>query len=833
MNHLFFYLFLCNLFTVFNCIAQMQEILPIDSISNWEGDSQYFNFQNDKLISNGPDSISSISIYQNFNLPVNNAWEIEISFGFSPSPSNFSKIYLITDNPPGSDSLNGYYLQVGGISGNNDAIDLYYQKGYEHSKIISGNAGMASRENTSLKIKIELWQNQYWNLYADSTNTENYLFQGSTIHDNLINSGYTGLEFVYTSTRKDKFVIDKFRVGQSQTGIQNIEVINDSLLLVILPSTAINTIDISDISVNQNIPKKTHLYSDSLLCILDQSLNRGKNSIYINNVTVAPILFEFYPTYLAGSILINEILFDPEPSAGLPDYEFIELYNQNKFSVQVQGFCVSDKTSMTCIKDTFSMQAESYLILCPPESKFQYDEFGNALSLDPWPTLNNSGDDLRLISNSGIILHKVSYSESWHDSPYPADGYSLEMIMPEYWCLDNENWATSAAQTGGTPGRKNAVFSGDYFPEALKIIDLEYTRNRLKVVFNRNIFKIESWPFKIDNDPIPGFRISNDSLFIEFPYLLKINQKYLIDLSGIEDCLGQVLPNPNLEIIVPGDSKRGDLIINEVLFNPGHSGTDFIELFNNSENYLELKNFIVSFQGLEQNQPTSFQVSENSRIILPGGYLVLTGDTFKLYTRHPNTIKRNTLQVKRFPNLTNQGGNLKLTLNDRIMETCFYSPDFHNPLLLDQEEVSLERIFPDALATNKENWTSASTNSGYATPGYANSQLSQKLNKEDIIIDPKIFSPNGDGENDQVFVKYQLPGPGWMAKVNIFDKKGRLIKTLNSLTISGTRGYFSWNGQKEDGSIAPMGIYIALIEFFSLEGETRKFRETITIGGKI
>src|SRR5262249_52776593 len=55
-------------------------------------------------------------------------WRVYARLPFSPSGSNFARIYLVSDNADLTASLNGYYLQLG-ESGSSDAIELFRQNG--------------------------------------------------------------------------------------------------------------------------------------------------------------------------------------------------------------------------------------------------------------------------------------------------------------------------------------------------------------------------------------------------------------------------------------------------------------------------------------------------------------------------------------------------------------------------------------------------------------------------------------------------------------------------------------------------------------------------------
>src|SRR5690606_23280206 len=64
---------------------------------------------------------------------------------------------------------------------------------------------------------------------------------------------------------------------------------------------------------------------------------------------------------LPGEIIITEILADPSPSQGLPDAEFLEIYNRSEKEFNLNQLSISD--AITTVKlPGVTMAPESYLI---------------------------------------------------------------------------------------------------------------------------------------------------------------------------------------------------------------------------------------------------------------------------------------------------------------------------------------------------------------------------------------------------------------------------------------------------------------------------------------
>ncbi|MCX8015501.1 MAG: gliding motility-associated C-terminal domain-containing protein, partial [candidate division WOR-3 bacterium] len=79
----------------------------------------------------------------------------------------------------------------------------------------------------------------------------------------------------------------------------------------------------------------------------------------------------------------------------------------------------------------------------------------------------------------------------------------------------------------------------------------------------------------------------------------------------------------------------------------------------------------------------------------------------------------------------------------------------------------------------------------------------------------KIFSPDGDGVDDTLFVQYNFPETKGTLKVYIYNLNAHLIKTYEYKKLTTQNGIITWDGKTENGNIAPMGIYIVLLEYKS------------------
>jgi len=136
---------------------------------------------------------------------------------------------------------------------------------------------------------------------------------------------------------------------------------------------------------------------------------------------VSPPVSEPEKTYSSG-IIINEIL--PAPEGPDETNEWIELYNQNETSVNLQGWRIKDAKGGT-ITHVFTGAVEipgkGYLVLKRPQTKI---------------TLNNDEDGLSLVFPNGQVANFMDYTAAVKNQSYNKT---------------ETGWKWSRLQTPGAP----------------------------------------------------------------------------------------------------------------------------------------------------------------------------------------------------------------------------------------------------------------------------------------------------------------------------------------------------------------------------------------------
>jgi len=740
----------------------------------WYGDLDRFTVNSStqlQTISNP--SAQTVSLTAESALASNVKWTFFIQLGFDPSSQNQAKIYLISDQQDLKAGLNGYFLQIG-ENGNTDSYDLYKQSGTTVTRLIDGPSKLRSNSSQLIaNIEISRTSEGIWELKTATDGSSTWVYEGTATDNTIMVSSWMGVSCRYTTSNSGKFVFDDFAIREMEPG---------------------------------NSPENPY--------------QARRNDI-----------------------VINEIMADPSPQIQLPGAEFIELWNTTTETIQLQNWKAGDALTSTQLPSVL-LEPRGFLILCAKADTSEFRKYGKVAGLSPWPSLNNTGDILTLRNSEGTCIDSVAYSDKWYRSTEKkTGGWTLELISPAATCTGRQNWNASSDSTGGTPGSSNSVFQPDLPVSALKLMSASLADSTtLLLHFNRLIDSTHasvSGNYVLNNGvgcpetvSVEGPEFTTVSL--HFSSALARDKLYSVTVSGIPDCMGTLIaaPDNSAQFFYADRIKHGNILISEVLFNPGPGGVDFVEIYNHSDTPLDLQELYLAT--IKDSLTAIKPVSRNQMLLDPQHYMVLTSDPEAVKNQYTVKDPEAFLTLPSLPAYNDDQGTVVLLGKDSIIIDQFsYTEKMHFALIRDPEGVSLERVNFNRPAEEAGNFRSAASSAGFGTPGYKNSQAAENVDvKEEVSLTSETFSPDNDGFEDALMLNYHFQEAGRVANVTVYNKSGVLVKRLARNVTLAAEGTISWDGLDDSNSCAALGIYVIYMEIFDLKGTRKKFRKSCVLAAK-
>jgi len=825
--------------------GQFSDSFDQGNLDSWQGDiGRFIVNNNNELQLNDTDAGKSL-IFHNVNFTDSLIWNFDIKLRFSPSGGNNATVLLAVDNPVLA-LANGYILKFG-QSGSEDAIDLVHLDNGTETLIASGTPAFVA---SSFYLNINLVKNGPDDWILTATDLDDDIFSEQIninfTDDILENQMYFGFECLYTSSNSDKFTFDNISINEiiadtEAPTLVELNVINPQVIELIfseaLDVNSVSTISnysISNNSISNILFDSTNSPNKVILNLTEPLKSCFSTNLTVNNITDLignAILtinqeIDFFEKPQIGDVLINELLTNPIAN-GL---DYIEFINVSSKSIQLQDLIIRNE-----FRDD-EVIIESDVKLLPGEIVvFAEASFNIILNYAPpqnariieqkIPGFNNANGNASLISLDGgvrTIIDSYDYDDDQFDpSLDDNDGVSFERISCAESANTFSNWSSSLEGNNfGTPGYTNSIALANDGQMVARIINKQEIEVR---------FKDEVDPTSVVD--FVNYNLSNASISDVFqdgvnPKIvvlflqeeLESGQLYTLNVGNIETSCGGILEEEIFNLRLVESAEPGDLLLNEILFNPYKDQFDFVEIINVSEKFIRLDNINILNGESGNNEDINSDL-----IIEPQQIVAITENADVVKDQYLPPAEANIIQAN-IPPFNDDSGNVTLRIFDGLLyndlDNFDYSDDFHFDLIRDTEGISLERISLISETNDPTNWFSSAEANLFATPGYENSaRQNPNTNGDQVSLSYKTFSPDGDSDKDILFINYNLEKSGYLANVRIYDDHGRPQLTLANNSVLGTEGFLRWDGLNEEGQLLPIGMYIIQYEFFHTDGD--------------
>ncbi|MCU4166118.1 lamin tail domain-containing protein [Carboxylicivirga caseinilyticus] len=924
--------------------AQLNETFSDGEIFNnpqWFGQVDSFIVNSDYQLQLNATAAGSSFLFTSSDVIEQANWSFKVKYEFSPSGSNYARVFLAMDNSDPSNITNAIFCDIGK---NSDRLELGVITNGEERIIIQGEDGILSPSSNELIIRVTREGNT-WTLEYDSG--LGFMKVGEMDRIIEMQSSWFGILCNYTVTRAQKFFFDDINVdGEPYTDVHppkviDYEVVNGGLIRIVFNEDLnINSFNAgsfyltklersASVLLYNEASKMVELYfnpgledvEDDILVlshledlagnVMATELIVSYHRVRINDVqllTTDLMQFEFSKAINADSwiqanllldnqkledfevsvsvegvihqlklvaaleegrkyqlklnglkditgdtlksfqqdiwyyhparfdIVINEVMVDPSPTVALPENEYIELYNRSEFDLSLKDWKVMVNDKSFDLPDSL-IKAGTYVLLVPSGSLDFWQ--GSLVGVDKWQTLNNSGFDLVVKNEQSEVIDAFKYNPTqiYGEGFKEEGGWSVERLDVNNMSGKPDNWKWSVDYTGGTPLNENSVMvdNPDFEPPWFVYSEF-FNDSTLRIHFSEvmNLLNNE-WSFEIF-PVLEDFNSSIDSVFLSYVDItinpqLEINKVYSIGFNKTNDWAGNdfSIEFP-IRFAKPDSLVSGDIIINEVLFNPSPDGVDFIELVNRSNKVINLNDVYLGDWDEDKTINKLYPITDRNRMIFPDDYLLLSQDSLIVLNLYRSENHSTFLNTK-LPSLPDDEGVVIIcNQSGNIIDYLEYKDDMHFDLIRDPEGVSLERLAIDQPTNDHQNWHSAASDV-LATPGYSNSQtIKMHFDDKSIYLDYDVFTPNNDGRNDQLIIRYNNTETDVTINIRIFDSTGREVRYLANNVLLHAKGYFLWDGLDDANECLKPGIYIVYCQCLYPNGMVKNDKLVCVIG---
>jgi hypothetical protein len=286
------------------------------------------------------------------------------------------------------------------------------------------------------------------------------------------------------------------------------------------------------------------------------------------------------------------------------------------------------------------------------------------------------------------------YSKLPEEMDYYKEGTvkNLDVLGSKYFGLLYSN--TSA--TGNAYYFDNITVTGDKFIDVVPPVWTSLTLfepNRLLLNFSEPV-DFSNADFDVDNgigkpsQIIPA--VDKKSVELIFDRNFEKGILYSVNISNLKDLSGNSLENTQKQTGIVEKTEIGDIVLNELLFEPAENISEYFEIYNRSSKILDLTKL---YYGTRKTDGTlnTLNYFPNKMLLLPHQYLAVTTNSMAVRSFYSVPDTALIANVEKWSTLNNQNGTLVLSnqAGDTIFDEVSYSVKWHHPLIKITKGVSL------------------------------------------------------------------------------------------------------------------------------------------------
>jgi len=367
-------------------------------------------------------------------------------------------------------------------------------------------------------------------------------------------------------------------------------------------------------------------------------LNGIPDTLYVQNVLdsagnamAAQQMFVLFLDTATGpkNLVITEIMYN-SPESGTDSLEFIEIYNNDVTTVNMEGYVLLYGSSTFTFAAGLFVNPGAYILVAPQATKAT-NFYGVSFIQGATGGISNSGTTVKIKSPSAVLIDSVVYDDV---APWPTDaygnGYSLSFCNPD---LDNNvagNWSLGHNAFGivntktvyADPGEGCVSSNDSIAPLATHAWLTNFTT--VKVRYNEAVEALSAEDgtnytgLGAISNAVLNTSLDTITLTLATPMVSGVADSLFV--TNISDTSGNAMIQVySFRLMLDTTSTIDSLVISEIMYNSPESGIDsleFIEIYNNDDVAVDLLNYKISYGSV-------FKVFDASFVINPGEYAIV------------------------------------------------------------------------------------------------------------------------------------------------------------------------------------------------------------------
>lgn len=862
---IFFFLmpFFLNVF-LFDGILCAKTLNYLQTDNVWNGDISHFQFDSQTVFAlNNPKPQSTNVSYLSQSVDFDPAaFELSLSVKllFETNTTSYIRYWLVSGQENLINATSGYYIEV-----RDRRLQFICRSGGVDLVLAKTAAGSLMMNPTDISLSAFFKADEVTLKYKKKGSSQEYTW-GNVMIESFEGTAFSGVVCYYPSGRAKSFyfkdwVAQKTNISPPEPEMNivpdSVHVVSSNRLIVhfsesVYSSKAIFQIDGNNRGITN---QSTTVITDKVELALANELSIGEHEMQILNLDEEnprakgdyKLSFTYEadqpsePDYESIRVVISEIMANPEGASGLPAVEYVELANISEDNVNLKDwvFYYGDKAYKI---PAFNLKTGGYVVLCGKSAFDQLDSSIPKLYVPSFPVLANSGKLLYLEDVYSRLQSVAEYTDQWYGSGSSKDGCSLEKIDLQNQLSSALNWTASKASRGGTPGVENSVSATNADQVKPQLVSYEYLHPAtVQLRFNKSMNS--SFLSDLRNYGI-GTELSVKSVRVNYPISDRAEltlsdslsegaclQLELYNLTCINGYLAET--DDVYDVCRSRPLEEKDILINELLYYPLKDEAEFIELYNNSNNTIDLSELFIATRKTDGSLQYLSQVSDTPLRLDKQQYVCVSKDMKSIHRVYDFSGESVYSQPAKLPQFSNTGGTVVLLYkSERVIDEFPYSPGLHAVSSKNQQGVSLERKSVLNPTDEPANWTSSFDQKG-ATPGFENSFKNTGADAEQgeykFRSDQKYFRPASQGYEQHWHLLYNLQDIPHKITIEIYSVNGVQVRALlRNKEIAGS-GEVLWDGKDDNGSILPIAPYVVYLQYFDAKSRLKKEKYVVTL----